>query len=336
MAAVADLERFLERLFERTSARVFRARLQAVQVERRLERAMEAARNGRGAATIVPSRYRVRLHPADLDDLAARSNGAAALAGRLADSALGFARQHGYHLAVRPTVILVADPAVERGRIEVDALTDRPGTAAGAPIVVPEPRPAEPAPDSDSRAVLASVEPTGRGPAYTSEGAERPTTTAPPSPVMRSSAPAAAASQSQAEPPAAWGLVDVRPAPAAVPAAHGVRGEAGATAVFRRPAPPAASARLRMLGDGREQTLEVGAAPLTIGRAPDNGLVLPDARVSRRHGRLQARRGTLVYTDLGSTNGSRVNGIRVDEFVLGLGDRLQLGDVVLVVESLPG
>ncbi len=45
---------------------------------------------------------------------------------------------------------------------------------------------------------------------------------------------------------------------------------------------------------------------------------------------------TLVYTDLGSTNGSRVNGIRVDEIALGLGDRVLVGDTVLVVETLPG
>ena len=64
--------------------------------------------------------------------------------------------------------------------------------------------------------------------------------------------------------------------------------------------------------------------------------MLGDVRVSRHHGRLQARRGALVYADLGSTNGSRVNGIRVDEIVLGEGDRLQVGDTVLVVETLPG
>ena len=88
--------------------------------------------------------------------------------------------------------------------------------------------------------------------------------------------------------------------------------------------------------DGTERTIEVDGTPVGIGRAADNGVVLLDGRVSRRHGRLQARRGTLVYTDVGSTNGSRVNGIRVDEIALGLGDRVQVGDTVLVVETLPG
>ena len=90
---------------------------------------------------------------------------------------------------------------------------------------------------------------------------------------------------------------------------EGIRGDGTQTLVFRRPAPPATRALLRVCEpDGTERTIEVDGTPLDLGRSPDNRLVLADARVSRHHGRLQARRGTLVYTDLGSTNGSRVNG----------------------------
>jgi pSer/pThr/pTyr-binding forkhead associated (FHA) protein len=119
--------------------------------------------------------------------------------------------------------------------------------------------------------------------------------------------------------------------------ATGIRGDGSQALVFRRPAPQAARAILRVSArDGSERTVEVDGTPLTIGRSHDNVLVIDDGRVSRHHGRFQARRGTLVYTDLGSTNGSRVNGIRVDEIVLGEGDRLQVGDTVMVVETLPG
>jgi pSer/pThr/pTyr-binding forkhead associated (FHA) protein len=71
---------------------------------------------------------------------------------------------------------------------------------------------------------------------------------------------------------------------------------------------------------------------MTIGRAVDNDLVARDGGVSRHHGRIVGRRGTLVYSDLGSTNGSRVNGVTVSEVVLGVGDRLEMGDTTLVVE----
>jgi hypothetical protein len=117
----------------------------------------------------------------------------------------------------------------------------------------------------------------------------------------------------------------------------GIRGDGTQTLVFRRPAPVPARAVLRIVGrDGAEHTVEVDGTPLTIGRASDNAVVLPDPRVSRHHARLQARRGTLVFTDLGSTNGSRLNGVRVDECALGTGDRVVLGDTVLLVEQLPG
>ena len=85
--------------------------------------------------------------------------------------------------------------------------------------------------------------------------------------------------------------------------------------------------------DGRIRRFAVGGGGLTIGRADDNDLVARDTRVSRHHGRISGRRGTLVYVDLGSTNGSRVNGEPVTEVVLGVGDRLELGATTIVVEG---
>ena len=64
MASVADIERFLERLFERSTASLFRTRVQVVQLEHRVERSMERSRTTNGSRTSVPGRYRVRLNPA--------------------------------------------------------------------------------------------------------------------------------------------------------------------------------------------------------------------------------------------------------------------------------
>lgn len=105
------------------------------------------------------------------------------------------------------------------------------------------------------------------------------------------------------------------------------------TMVFTIPRPSAPQARLRLTTpDGASRSVEFDGTELTIGRAADNDLVLPDGRVSRHHARLIGRRGTLVYVDLGSTNGSRVNGVTVGELVLGEGDRIELGDSRLEVE----
>jgi pSer/pThr/pTyr-binding forkhead associated (FHA) protein len=67
----------------------------------------------------------------------------------------------------------------------------------------------------------------------------------------------------------------------------------------------------------REQT--------TIGRHPDSDIFLDDVTVSRRHAALSREGTTLVARDLGSLNGSYVNGERVEERVLATGDELQIG-----------
>jgi pSer/pThr/pTyr-binding forkhead associated (FHA) protein len=86
--------------------------------------------------------------------------------------------------------------------------------------------------------------------------------------------------------------------------------------------------------DRSSRTLTFDGRPLTIGRAPDNGLVLRDGRASRHHARIDGRRGTLVLTDLGSTNGSFVNDRRVESIALGEGDRIRIGLTGLLVESI--
>ena len=301
MAVLADLERFLERLFERNSARVFGTRLQPVQLERRIERAMELGRVVERDRTRVPERLRVRMHPGDLramadgdlDELAARHAGRNPRA----------ARARGYHLADRPTVSLVADPSVRPGDAEVDArFGDRPGHAAsGAP---------------ETARPTSAVAGWAGAPAMAAGGA---------------GAMAAAPIGGGVPAPVAVSMASPE-LPAEAPAADPTR-----TLVYRRPIVDAPKALLREIRpNGAERAITVEGAVLTIGRGTDNGLVLDDARVSRHHGRLQARRGTLVYTDTGSTNGTRVNGLVVDEIVLGPGDRLQLGDTILVVETLPG
>ncbi len=111
--------------------------------------------------------------------------------------------------------------------------------------------------------------------------------------------------------------------------------EADRTMVFEVPALRAPAAILREVGrDGREREVRIDGTLLTIGRSPDNGLALDDARVSRHHARLRARHGMLVLTDLDSTNGVRVNGVRVAEVALGVGDRIEIGDTILVVDAV--
>ena len=241
MRRLAAIERTLERLFERPSARLFRLRLQPVQVLRRVERAMEGERRVIGGRTVVPEQLDVHLNPADLD---AFEDLADAVAAELADGALAFARQHGYTVTDRPRVTLRADVTVAPGDVTVAA-------AFG----------------------------------------------------MR--------------PPGAEGEVD------------------GSTRVYEAPTIEAPVAILSVIGtDGSHRKVPVDGRRLSIGRAPDNNLALHDRLVSRHHARINVRHRALIFTDLDSRNGSRVNGVRVSEVALGEGDQIEIGQTIIVVDAV--
>jgi hypothetical protein len=133
MRPLSFLERSIERVFERSSARIFRAPVHRVVVERRLERAMEERRRRVGDRVVVPDAFVVELRPADLDALASEAGGPEELARALASSALTFARAHGYTMRDLPTVTVVPEPDAPAGDARVAAIdpADSPG-ARGA------------------------------------------------------------------------------------------------------------------------------------------------------------------------------------------------------------
>jgi hypothetical protein len=85
-----------------------------------------------------------------------------------------------------------------------------------------------------------------------------------------------------------------------------------------------------VLPDGRR--VPIGSEPLVIGRLPECGVVLQDTNVSRRHAELRRSGDEVVLTDLGSTNGTRVNGAPIREQVLGRGDEVSVGSTRLIFE----
>ena len=75
----------------------------------------------------------------------------------------------------------------------------------------------------------------------------------------------------------------------------------------------------------------VEATPMRAGRSEDSDIFLDDVTVSREHVRFtQTESGRLVARDLGSLNGTYVNGVRVEEKVLDSGDELQIGKFKLI------
>ena len=89
---------------------------------------------------------------------------------------------------------------------------------------------------------------------------------------------------------------------------------------------------LRTVSDGAEKTYRILPGGVrTIGRAAGADFVIDAALISRVHCRLTAMPdGSLEIRDLDSTNGTFVNGQRVETARLSPGDRVQVGRVELV------
>jgi pSer/pThr/pTyr-binding forkhead associated (FHA) protein len=77
---------------------------------------------------------------------------------------------------------------------------------------------------------------------------------------------------------------------------------------------------------GKTQQMAVKAPSTTIGRSLDNDVVLESVLASRRHAVLQSEGPFVTLRDVGSRNGTYVNGARVEMQVLAHGDTIGIGD----------
>jgi hypothetical protein len=92
-----------------------------------------------------------------------------------------------------------------------------------------------------------------------------------------------------------------------------------------------APAELVLPGGGR---IHIEAAPIIIGRMPECAVVLSDPNVSRRHAEVLRVNEAFMVRDLGSTNGTKVNGAPVREQYLQSGDNITVGSTTIVFEML--
>jgi hypothetical protein len=81
------------------------------------------------------------------------------------------------------------------------------------------------------------------------------------------------------------------------------------------------------LEDGTEIETELDSDVITVGRHHDSIVVLPSASVSSHHATIKRRGESYYVQDLGTTNGTKLNGVEIEEAKLEDGDTVTFGDI---------
>ena len=106
---------------------------------------------------------------------------------------------------------------------------------------------------------------------------------------------------------------------------------AGAGVPGQQPAQPQQTSRARLIDTAANRAIDLASARVTLGRESRNDITIPDINVSRTHAEISlSPQGAWVITDLGSTNGTYVNGRAVASQPLNEGDHIAMGSTNFV------
>lgn len=307
MGVLQDFEKRLEGAVEGFFARAFRSGLQPIELAKGIQRYARDNQHVTADGVVVPNVYRVHVGPKDHDRLAGFG---ASLPRELADVVVRTAAERGW---------LLRGPVKIRVERNDDVRVGRYRLAGRVEVVDP--------------ALAGALYTGGRPEARLAPSA--PAVPAPDVPTIldRDAGPVAG--------------VAAAPDDAASPGGASPAGSVGGGASVAAPHPagsttdgidhtqivstvPTAALRLAVRsGQNAGQHLPLTASRVTIGRSERCSLSLRDTTVSREHAAFVRRGDAWWVIDLGSTNGTRVNGVRAAELPVSPGDRVELGDVVV-------
>jgi hypothetical protein len=296
---LSKFESFMTSLVEGSFGRVFRTKLQPVELKRKLERHMEdhllILGEGRRQAHNL---YDVALSQKDYDVLSTWR----ALVPELQQYLIEVARERGYTLSTKPVVKLHVDPHIIVGNVHIESSLVDSHHPARSP--------------SAAQAVAGTGEPMNTVTIDVSAGFQQAlqeaqqaglrASASPQEQFYPSQAPASNFQQSYAAPASAAGYP-----PQAAPAQR---------------MPQAALRLRRRTGQaGAEQVYRLDREVTQIGRHISNDIVVNDRRVSRHHAQVRYENGRFVIYDLGSLNGIGINHTTVRQHTLRDGDLVSVG-----------
>lgn len=293
---------------EGSFGRVFRTKLQPVELKRKLERHMEdhllIMGEGRRQARNF---YDVALSQKDYDALSSWRG----LIPELQQYLITVARERGYTLSTKPIVKLHVDTHIVVGNLHIESsLVDshhpaqNPAAAqALAGADAPMPTVTIDVSAGFQQALQEAAQQARQRPALPQDPTARPSPQGPPS-------------SFQSPYPSSSGAVPYPP-PAALPAL-----------------PPAVMRLRRRTGQaGPEQVYRLDREVTQIGRHVSNDIVVNDRRVSRHHAQVRFENGRFVIYDLGSLNGIGINRTSVRQHTLRDGDLVSVGSYDFIFQQ---
>ncbi len=307
MSILSDFEDSVARAVEGVFAGVFRSRVQPAELAKALGKEMDRRRVVGVGKVYAPNLFTVVISPADEQRLGSFTE---TLAAELATYLMGYAREKGYSLDDRPFVRFRVHDALKLGRFEaigeLVSAAELAEAAEEAGFYLPPPGPG-PAGHAGAAPAVAPPSPAAAPPAGVRTPAGRPRpgpgVTLPPSAI-----PAVAAAEAQ---------------------------EAGnAAAPLGEPRTIRALSTVTVTGVDHDVVLS--GDRMVVGRSNSAAIRLPDANVSREHAAFVDEAGSWIITDLGSTNGTFVNGEPVQRMRLRNGDVITVGVSELVYHEPRG
>ena len=281
-----SFEQGVERMVGGVFQRAFKSSVRPIHIGRKLIRAIDAERTVDAAGKAVAPNVFV-VHLNE-KDRAAFGDLEKPLVAELVGAAEEYAKSENYSLLGAVQVSLLTDAALKSGRFEVKASVSAGVSEPSAPVAVK----VEPSAEPPAASIVPSVEiPAVVPPVVVPPVITPPTIATPSIPPL----PTLGATPS---------------APAAAPAPV-----------------PTLKATLAM-GDGSRIALRPGV--ISVGRSAESTIPLNDTNVSRRHAELRLRGegadAVWVLVDLGSTNGTLINGVKVNgEQILRKNDAIVFG-----------
>ena len=328
MSILSDFEDRIGRALEGGFASVFRAPVQPAELARKLGKEMDRGKKLGVGKVYAPTLYSVLL---SRQDDTALGGFADTLSGELETYLMGYAREHHYELATRPVVRFLVDKELKLGRFEIIGELLSPDELAEELGYVPDGDQYETPREPSSAAWGGPL----AGAPLAPEPVPAPIPTPTPAPI-----PAVAPVPIPAGPPASPGIFDAddldldfvpNAAPGGMAAVSGAGRIAGA--VDSASAEPAI-ATVTVLGVDHDVVLRGNR--LVVGRLQACDICLADVNVSREHAAFEREGRGWAIRDLGSTNGTLVNGKKVARERLRDADKIVIGVTELIYHEPRG